>query len=116
MPSPGFIFMILMLFGLLFLSISFSVITIKKQLAKKHPKKNKSKSMPDYDKEYRITEKKGRYRLEMLNYEKKWAISSKPMDNLYEAKKIKKHIVNNAIERWKNKEDCEGWTAVEVME
>ena len=69
--------------------------------------------MPDYDKEYRITEKKGRYRLEMLDYEEKWTILSKPMDDLSEARKLKKHIVNNAIERWENEEDYEGWTAVE---
>ena len=116
MPNLGFTFMILMLFGLLFLSISLFVITIKKQLAKKHPKKNKFKPMPNYDKEYRITEKNGRYRLEMLNYEKKWTILNKPMDDLYKAKKLKKHIVNDAIERWKNLEDYEGWTAVEVVE
>ena len=112
MPSPGFIFMSLILFSLLFLSIFLSVITINKLLEKKHSKKNKSKSMPDYDKEYRITEKKGRYRLEMLNYEKKWTVLSKPMDDLFEARKLKKRIVNDAIERWKNEEDYEGWKVI----
>lgn len=75
--------------------------------------RNEKKTMPDFNKQYRITTKNNKYRLEG-KFEDGWVVLSRTIDNVEEAKKLRLQIIKSLEEEWIIKNDTEGWTAIEL--